>query len=220
MMAVELESPSGEELQLSSNKKATLKFPIPDGQDVSQYNSIPTWHLDENTGIWIEEGEAIIEADFLVAEVSHFSFWNCDIPFPFVNITGSLVSEEGLPLPYQTVVIKDNDNNISQSGFTNESGIFSGKVPADVDLTMFHFDCDENQFITEIGILTEDTDLGEISVTGKSSTLLLAELVDCKMQAITNGYVKITSPSETKICLLYTSPSPRDATLSRMPSSA
>ena len=29
-----------------------------------------------------------------------------------------------------------------------------------------------------------------------------------------------TSPSTVRVCLLYTSPSPRDATLSRMPSSA
>ena len=35
-----------------------------------------------------------------------------------------------------------------------------------------------------------------------------------------NGEVPLTAPCATCICLLYTSPSPRDATLSRMPSSA
>ena len=34
------------------------------------------------------------------------------------------------------------------------------------------------------------------------------------------GAFKCTSPSTCKICLLYTSPSPRDGLLSRMPSSA
>ena len=34
------------------------------------------------------------------------------------------------------------------------------------------------------------------------------------------GPVKISKTYEPKDCLLYTSPSPRDATLSRMPSSA
>jgi len=49
--------------------------------------------------------------------------------------------------------------------------------------------------------------------------------------AHTHGYRKVTrigadsddkfaSPTWVDICLLYTSPSPRDATLSRMPSSA
>ena len=32
--------------------------------------------------------------------------------------------------------------------------------------------------------------------------------------------IAVTSSQQTNICLLYTSPSPRDATLSRMPSSA
>ena len=31
---------------------------------------------------------------------------------------------------------------------------------------------------------------------------------------------RVALPSEEEVCLLYTSPSPRDATLSRMPSSA
>ena len=35
-----------------------------------------------------------------------------------------------------------------------------------------------------------------------------------------NRYIKISKPSRYHICLLYTSPSPRDGLLSRMPSSA
>ena len=35
-----------------------------------------------------------------------------------------------------------------------------------------------------------------------------------------NGAYKVTEGLWNKCCLLYTSPSPRDATLSRMPSSA
>ena len=52
--------------------------------------------------------------------------------------------------------------------------------------------------------------------------------VDKAVKSATNAYKKVwskTSPAERgkylfRICLLYTSPSPRDATLSRMPSSA
>ena len=35
-----------------------------------------------------------------------------------------------------------------------------------------------------------------------------------------NGYLRKTGIDTLQTCLLYTSPSPRDATLSRMPSSA
>ena len=37
---------------------------------------------------------------------------------------------------------------------------------------------------------------------------------------VKNAAIKAIKSGDTKYCLLYTSPSPRDATLSRMPSSA
>ena len=40
------------------------------------------------------------------------------------------------------------------------------------------------------------------------------------MQYIVGGQKGLITQAEYKNCLLYTSPSPRDATLSRMPSSA
>ena len=50
-----------------------------------------------------------------------------------------------------------------------------------------------------------------------------AELIEEMKQSHNNGCVGSILVSETpqlRVCLLYTSPSPRDATLSRMPSSA
>ena len=46
--------------------------------------------------------------------------------------------------------------------------------------------------------------------------------VDQSIRMIEAGceYVRITAPSKKQACLLYTSPSPRDRTRSRMPSSA
>jgi len=199
MMAVELRSPSGVKLQLASGSNATLKFPIPKNSDVQQYDVIPMWYLDEETGVWIEEGESKIEGDFLVGEVSHFSYWNCDVPYPLINITGSLISESGSPLSFQRVLIKDNNNNISRSGYTNALGVFSGKVPADVDLTLFHYACDGANTTIELGTLTMDTDLDPIIVDTENSISLSAILEDCDMEAITYGYVKIISPTSSKI---------------------
>ena len=41
-----------------------------------------------------------------------------------------------------------------------------------------------------------------------------------KMKLLAREATKITASQQMSTCLLYTSPSPRDATLSRMPSSA
>ena len=44
--------------------------------------------------------------------------------------------------------------------------------------------------------------------------------LDAWVEGVHQGVVAEVSPSQVWGCLLYTSPSPRDATLSRMPSSA
>ncbi len=199
MMAVELSSPGGAELQLGAGNTATLKFPIPNGSNAADFNTIPTWHLDENTGVWIEEGEALVGANFLTAEVAHFSFWNCDAPFPVVNVKGRLINEDGSPVPYQQVVIKDEHNNISQSGFTNESGVFCGMLPAGVDLTISILYCDQEFFVTEISALSVDQDLGDIDILGVPTITILASLEDCASLPVINGYVTLETAVGSQI---------------------
>ena len=60
--------------------------------------------------------------------------------------------------------------------------------------------------------LTKPVVIGDSSTTGQSST-------DPEIDALPEGAIT-AKISQRIICLLYTSPSPRDATLSRMPSSA
>ena len=49
---------------------------------------------------------------------------------------------------------------------------------------------------------------------------LVRDIADKRMAPIASEYEKERKYPEGLFCLLYTSPSPRDATLSRMPSSA
>ena len=72
-----------------------------------------------------------------------------------------------------------------------------------------------NGKIPEIGTKVEDSDQVEvkgqrIEKSKKQKNIYLAF----------NKPVGIVCTTDRKVCLLYTSPSPRDATLSRMPSSA
>ena len=81
---------NGEELQLAEGQTATIDLPMyidtyPDGSAVNIGDNIPLWSLDEQTGIWIQEGEGeVIEKPAsptglaMRAEVSHFSWWNTD----------------------------------------------------------------------------------------------------------------------------------------------
>ena len=67
-----------------------------------------------------------------------------------------------------------------------------------------------NAYMSNVFLNLSDLD-SIVSMTFTDSTLTLTNLVG----------IELTSPIPLyNICLLYTSPSPRDATLSRMPSSA
>ena len=67
----------------------------------------------------------------------------------------------------------------------------------------------------------ESDELGEVAANALSKTLLIFDAFN-EVLALseTNKNAKNVIDAWAKGCLLYTSPSPRDATLSRMPSSA
>ena len=79
MIAVELESAAGEKLQVKSGATATLITAIPSSTQAAAPATIALWSVDETTGIWKEEGSATRNGNVYVGNVSHFSFWNCDV---------------------------------------------------------------------------------------------------------------------------------------------
>ena len=93
-----------------SGDEATITIPLfslakGDGTLLSDGDKIPLLYLDENTGIWIQEGEATVIPDpnsptRLSAQgiVTHFSWWGLSLSSPstaFANIsvTGSAASD-------------------------------------------------------------------------------------------------------------------------------
>ena len=56
MLAVTLESSAGEKLQIAANNTATLTIPIPTSISSSAPATISLWYVDEQTGIWKEQG--------------------------------------------------------------------------------------------------------------------------------------------------------------------
>lgn len=193
MMAVELYSAQGETLQLDTNSKAQLTFPLPPNSQAP--TSIPMWHFDEETGVWIEEGIAKREGADMVGEVTHFSFWNCDVPDTGVRVKGRVVSSQlGLTsLSGLTVVITDLENMISGYGTTNKEGIFSGMVPIDRNLSMSIYSCGDLVSIYDIGILSQDSDLGDMLIDVNNQIHVSATLLDCDLSLLHDGGAIITT---------------------------
>ena len=76
------------------------------------------------------------------------------------------------------------------------------------------------------GLMDEDEELESVQAEGKAPTYGGKQLSSHNESSKTEktnyeyNHKSTKTPKESSSCLLYTSPSPRDATLSRMPSSA
>jgi len=97
MVAVDLESSTGEALQLANGKPAAVKLPIPASLLAKAPATIDTWSLD-NRGVWIKEGQATRNGNAYDLTASHFSFWNCDVPASAVYLHLHLQNQDNHPL--------------------------------------------------------------------------------------------------------------------------
>jgi len=137
MCAVELTGSSGELLQVANGKKATVNFPLPSAVAGNAPNSIPLWYFDEAKGLWKEEGSAVKSGNNYVGEVSHFSFWNCDVPANYVRFDCTVKDASGHPVANTTIKISVVGNTQNyRYGYTDSSGYAAGLVPDNSQLLL------------------------------------------------------------------------------------
>jgi hypothetical protein len=194
MLVAELQSDSGEKLNILKGKTATIKTPVPASILGSAPAEIPLWSYNETYGMWAEEGVSKLENGFYVAEVTHFSYWNHDFKDPLVEFTATFVDENGTPLENYKVVIRQPGTSLYGTGHTCDLGIISGLIPADYDLLLEVIGiCNEVLYSTPIGPypLPGPVDLGEIVVPPSvlNSTTITGTLVDCNGDPVANGLV-------------------------------
>ncbi len=191
MVAVELRGSAGQELNMADNTEAELTFPLPSEYQGIAPSSIPLWSFNEDTGYWEEEGTATLQDGSYVGQVSHFSFWNCDAPFPLVVVSGTVETENGTPAGFVQLEITV-DGIGTRYGYTDSEGNFSGKMPKNQVLNIVAKDyCGEVLFEGNYGPYTEDTDIGTITIPAINTTTISGNLVNCAGSAVTNGYAFI-----------------------------
>ncbi|EPX58049.1 WD40 repeat domain protein [Cystobacter fuscus DSM 2262] len=113
---------NGAPVQLASGKSATLEFVLPEAL-ASQFHagdSVPAWWFDLDEGQWREEGEGRIQPSSTqpdrlawVAQVKHFTWWNCDAPWTDKSCVNVLVVD-GKGTPVEGVMV--NAQGTSYSG--------------------------------------------------------------------------------------------------------
>ena len=194
MVAVELNDASGNELQLAEGSDAIVTFPLSTTMAGSAPNEIPLWHFDEVKGYWVKEGSAQLQGNKYVGAVSHFSFWNCDIPAAYVTINGTINDNYGAPVPGTLVRIISTTFGTG-SGYTDGLGQYGGIIPAGETLTLEVLDdCGTGLVVvytTTIGPFSTDATISTITLPPSVSIVsVIGEVEDCSGNPVANGYLQ------------------------------
>jgi hypothetical protein len=200
MLAVELESPVGEKLQVATGSIATLTTAIPVTLQASAPATIPLWYVDEQTGTWKEEGTATKSGNSYVGDVKHFSFWNCDIPFPYINLSMTVKNADGSALVFTPVKITAASTYGSAYGYTDSEGRVNGAVPSNMALVLEVLtQCYDVVYSQNIGPFASHTNLGTISVPANSNTTTVTgRLLNCNGAPVTQGRAMIIMDNITR----------------------
>ena len=195
MMAIELLGSAGQPLNLQDGQEATLSFPV-DPSTSGGPEVIPLWYFDEVNGYWREEGEARLNGDRYVGTVTHFSFWNCDINLPTVELCIQVSDNNNNPLTNQLISLTfqfTSGFTSTSFGRTNNLGWVCGRVPQDFELELNALleECLFEPFYTEsIGPFNSNFsfNLTLPELPEVQAEMVAGNLFNCDNMPVTNGY--------------------------------
>ena len=198
MLAVDLYSQTGEELNISETSTAILTFPV-SASTPNAPDTIVLWYFDDVNGYWKEQGMATKNGNEYVAEVNHFTWWNCDFPLDTVNVCFTLTATNNLSNFYFDI-IRNQTNQMIFSGYTNDEGEACGLFPANEEMTINIYSVCTNTVIYSqtIGSYASDTNIAYNIPSLPSEiieTTLTATLITCSGVAVNNGYAIISNTS-------------------------
>jgi hypothetical protein len=197
MMAVELTDDAGQKIQIKSGMKATLSLNIPTALLSSAPANIPLWYFNDSTGLWKQEGSATKTGDSYVGDVSHFSFWNCDDPYEYVQIKARVINNAGLAVAAAKVQITA-ASGASAYDYTDNNGYVDGFVPKNQTLVLQVLNnCAQVAYSGNIGPYNAQTDIGNITIT-QNTTTIYGTALSCANTPVTDGYVQVSFNNSTE----------------------
>ena len=202
MLAIELRGDAGEDLNLAEGSSSEIRMPVDASLIANAPSTIPLWYFDETNGYWIEDGVATLIGNEYVGTVSHFSFWNCDIPTDAVTLCVT-VSDANTNLLANMYVTISSSTFGTRGGYTNDNGEVCGFVPSNesLEINVYSWDaCGENPlYNATIGPFTSDD---SIAITILNSIDIISETVvgifnTCEDTPVTNGYVGLSYANQS-----------------------
>ena len=194
MLQVELEDSEGRKLNLGDGESAELSFPVPASLLAEAQETIPLWSYNETHGYWVEEGQAILEGNTFIGEVSHFSTWNVDYKgTDQIEICGSLSAENrsfDSPIPYVRLELCG-EGIFNTGGWVCDDGTFRFiNVPPGEALTLKVYDlCDVLTETIEIPPSSTDIKLDPIVAQIPETINIVGTAINCDQQPVTEGFL-------------------------------
>jgi len=203
LLAIELETPNGEKLELDPNFNAEIEIPIPASLLATADTSIPLSYFDETVGYWIENGNAVLSGSNYKGSIDRFDFWNCSLAFSTVALSGNVNSVLGIPYSAVQVNVKS-EGKLVGYGWTNEDGSFNVQVPAGENLQLeVYSNCVDEIYSQSISALSGDKVLDLITIgQGSNSQLISGIVLGCDNTPITDGYVIMQIDGASEIAYL------------------
>jgi hypothetical protein len=192
MVAINLFSPNGDLLNIAEDSPATIEFPVDDTQIGVAPESIPLWFFDENVGYWKQQGEAIKVGGKYIGEVTHFTWWNFDLPIDYVEVCMTLQDENGGLATTLIQIIRNETGQIIFEGIANQDGSECGLFPAGEEVTLKVFgtgDCaDEEIYEAQLGPYNTDTSIVVTVPIGTiDQTTLIGTVTNCDGMPLEDG---------------------------------
>lgn len=133
MVNVELKGDNGEKLQILTGHKAEIVQPIAQNQLDTAPATIPLWHFNETTGLWVEEGYSRKVGNKYYGEVSHFTWWNNDYAYVVATLYVTVKNSDETPVNGVRVTITRQAGStgdvLMDLGVTGPNGTLSAGVP-------------------------------------------------------------------------------------------
>lgn len=192
MIAVELQADNGDLLQIASGKTVEMRLDIPAQQVNKAPSTIPLWYFDDAKGYWVEEGQAVRDGHAYVAQLPHFSFWNCDEPYTLVNWQARFVYEDGSPAQNITVCLNILSLNDRRCGETDANGVISTPIPANEAMQIsLESLCGIEGYAVQVGPFSEDIKMDDIMVVEPGKATISGTALQCDGSPLSSGFVKV-----------------------------
>jgi len=193
MFVVELTGSGGEKLQLNGTAPAIVESLIPACLRNYAPAAIPLWHFDETQGLWMEEGSAVMQRQSYKGAVTHFSYWNFDVPMLLTRIKMRFVDQYDRPITGARATLHADGIFGFGNLFVDDNGVIFQQIPKDqiFTLNLITSLCSEIIYSTQIGPFTADTDLGtiRINIDENRKVIFTGKVLNCEGFPVTNGYL-------------------------------